>query len=80
MKKKKKTNKRVVSLRFVSFRSVPLSIAFVLSFFLSVVQSVLMGRERRVVNGQSVSQKRRRRRGRRRMTDAGAHRWTMDDG
>ena len=51
MKKKKKT-KRVVSRPrlFVSFRSVPLSIAFVLSFS----QSVLMGRERRVVNGQSV--------------------------
>ena len=51
MKKKKKT-KRVVSRPrlFVSFRSVPLSIAF----FLSFSQSVLMGRERRVVNGQSV--------------------------
>ena len=52
MKKKKKT-KRVVSRPrlFVPFRS---PVDRVRSFFLSVSQSVLMGRERRVVNGQSV--------------------------
>ena len=55
-RKRTKKTKRVVSRPrlFVSFRSVPLSIAFVLSFFRSFSQSVLMGRERRVVNGQSV--------------------------
>ena len=45
MKKKKKTK------RVVSFRS---PVDRVRSFFLSFSQSVLMGRERRVVNGQSV--------------------------
>ena len=51
MKKKKKTKRVVSSLCSVSFRS---PVDRVRSFFRSVSQSVLMGRERRVVNGQSV--------------------------
>ena len=78
MKKKKKT-KRVVSRPrlFVSFRS---PVDRVRSFFLSFSQSVLMGRERRVVNGQSVKNDEEDEEDEDEDGDDGCRRAPMDDG